>query len=280
MRVQKVRAHDLVIEDRDCVALERGPLVFCAEAIDNEGDVSNLVVDSHSKLEYVFEPGLLNGIGAIQGSVLRVDRGVGGTVTTHAVKIVAIPFYAFGNRGKSEMSVWLAATPGRAILSPAPSLATRSKATSSCGEGTVADNYPGHNPPAISRRMYPWSQDGSGHIRAIADQVGPVSSEDGSGTFLRLRPQTGSHAWVQYDFPEQARVSSVDVYWKDDKQFCKLPESWRLLYKDGSTWRPVKSSTGFPVARDKYVTAAFEPIVASGLRMEIQLRRSSMRGAI
>jgi len=122
--------------------------------------------------------------------------------------------------------------------------------------------------------MYPSSQDGSGHIRAIYDQVEPVSSEDGSGTFLRLRPQTGSQAWVQYDFPEQTSVSSVDVYWKDDKQFCILPESWRLVYKDGTTWKPVKSTTGFPVAPDGYVTAAFEPIVVSGLRLEIQLQKA------
>ncbi|HEY4359012.1 MAG TPA: beta-L-arabinofuranosidase domain-containing protein [Acidobacteriaceae bacterium] len=272
MRVQQVRAHDLVLENRNLVALERGPLVFCAEAIDNQGNINNFVVDSHSQLRYVFEPGLLNGIGTIQGSVLRAQRGPGKTVTTHPGKITAIPFYAFGNRGKSEMSVWLPATPEKTVLPPAPTLAARSKATSSCGEGAVADNYPGHNPPTVGRRMYPSSQDGSGHIRAIADQVQPVNSEDGSGRFLRLRPQTGSQAWVQYDFPARAHVSSVDVYWKDDKQFCLLPKSWRLLYSDGSSWKPVQSTTGFPVARDKYVTAAFAPVVASGVRLEIELQ--------
>lgn len=274
MRVQHVRVHDLVIEDKNCVALERGPLVYCIEAIDNEGKINNFVVDGRSKLDYVFEPGLLSGIGTIKGNAHRVERSLGKTVTTHPGKIVAIPFYAFGNRGKSEMSVWLAATPAKAVLPPTPTLATRSKATSSCGEGTVADNYPGHNPPAVSRRMYPSSQDGSGHICAIADQIEPVNSEDGSGRFLRLRPQTGSQAWVQYNFPEKTHISSVDVYWKDDKQFCILPESWRLLYRDGSTWKPVNSTTGFPVARDRYVTAAFEPVVASGLRMEIQLQKA------
>lgn len=277
MRVRRVQAHDLVIENRNRVALERGPLVFCAEAIDNLGSVDDFVVDGHSQLNYVFEPGLLHGIGTIQGSVLRAQQGAGRTSTAHAGKFVAIPFYAFGNRGKSEMSVWLAATPAKAVLSPAPTLAARSKATSSCGEGAVADNYPGHNPPSVARRMYPSSQDGSGHIRAIADQIEPASSEDGSGRFLRLRPQTGSEAWVQYDFPEQAHVSSVDVYWKDDKQFCRLPKSWRLLYNDGSTWKPVKSTTGFPVARDRYVTASFEPVVAAGLRLEIELQKTTYK---
>lgn len=274
MRVQQVKAHDLVIEDRNCVALERGPLVFCTEATDNEGNIHNFVVDTHSNLEFVFEPSLLNGVGTIQGNILRAQRGSGTIVTTHSAKIVAIPFYAFGNRGKSEMSVWLPAAPRKALLPPAPTLAARSKATSSCGEGTVADDYPGQNPPSVSKRMYPSSQDGSGHIRAITDQIEPVSSEDGSGTFLRLRPQTGSQAWVQYDFPEKSKVSSVDVYWKDDKQFCILPKSWLLLYNDGSTWKPVESATGFPVARNKYVTAVFEPVLASGLRLEIQLQKA------
>ncbi len=274
MRVRQVRAHDLVIENKGHIALERGPLVFCAEAIDNEGNICDLVVDSRSKLQYVFKTDLLNGIGTIQGTVLRAQRGPNKTITTHTGKIVAIPFYAFGNRGKSEMSVWLAATPAKAFLPPASTLAARSKATSSCGNGTVADNYPGHTPPTVARRMYPSSQDGSGDIRAISDQVEPASSEDGSGRFLRLRPQTGSQAWVQYDFPEHARVSSVDIYWKDDKQFCLLPQSWRLLYNDGSTWKPVRSADGFPVARDRYVTAAFEPVIASGLRIEIQLQKA------
>ena len=112
--------------------------MYCVESIDNKGNIGNLVVDSRSKLDYVFESGLLNGIGTIQGSALRAQRDPVKTVTTQKGKIVAIPFYAFGNRGKSEMSVWLAATQCKAVLPPAPTIAARSKATSSCGEGTVA----------------------------------------------------------------------------------------------------------------------------------------------
>src|SRR5208337_2451293 len=46
----------------------------------------------------------------------------------------------------------------------------------------------------------------------------------------------------QYDFAKPAKVSSVEVYWKDDKQYCILPTAWRLLYRDGSDWKAVQAS--------------------------------------
>jgi hypothetical protein len=153
-----------------------------------------------------------------------------------------------------------------------PTIASTSRATSSCGNGTVADNYPGHEPPTIARRLYPNAQDGSGDISAIYDQLEPVNSEDGSSYFLRLRPQSGDQAWVQYDFARPAQVSRVDVYWKDDKQYCVLPDSWRLLYKDGSEWKPVSTSDAYGVEADAYNTVRFDPVTTPALRIEIRLQ--------
>jgi len=274
MSIKMVRAHDLVADNKGMVALERGPLVFCAEAIDNKGSISDLIVDHRAKLTFSPTKDALNGIGKIQGTGSRSHRGEDGiSVMERPDNFIAIPFYAFGNRGKSEMSVWLPSNSSKAVLHPVRTLAATSKASSSCGDGTVADNYPDHKPPTVARRMYPSSQDGSGSIRAIADQVEPINSEDGSGMYLRLRPQSGDQAWVQYDFPAEAKVSSVAVYWKDDKQFCVLPSSWRLLYKTDSTWKPVQAVNGFPINRDQYVEVRFNPVVASGLRIEIQLQK-------
>ena len=135
-------------------------------------------------------------------------------------QLTAIPYYAWANRGPGEMSVWLARDKSRVRLTPVPSIASRSRASSSCGKGTFRDNYPGGNLPDIARRFYPQSQSGSGHIEALFDQVTPVNSLDGSSTFLRLRPQSRDQAWVQYDFENTAEVSSVNVYWKDDKEYC------------------------------------------------------------
>jgi hypothetical protein len=100
----------------------------------------------------------------------------------------------------------------------------------------------------------------------------PVNSEDGSAPFLRLHPQSGSTAWVEYDFAKPEKVSTVEVYWKDDKQFCVLPKSWRISYKDGNNWTPVDAFEPYTITKDKFNKTTFLPVTTSGLRLEITLQ--------
>ena len=255
MPVEKVVARDEVADDRGLVALERGPLVYCVEKTDNPGGVFNLAAPDDARFQFAYRPDLLGGMGTITGNSLT-----------------AIPYFAFGNRGSADMEVWLARDPAKARVAPTPTPASAAKATSSVGTGTVAENYPRHTPPTPEQRWYPNSQDGSGDIRAIQESREPVNSEDGSGPYLRLRPQTGDAAWVQYDFAKPAKVSAVEVYWKDDKQYCVLPKGWRLLYKEGAAWQPVRASGPFGVEKDKFNHVAFEPVTTTALRIEIQLQ--------
>ncbi|MGB7438628.1 MAG: beta-L-arabinofuranosidase domain-containing protein [Candidatus Acidiferrum sp.] len=272
MVVRTVRADERVIENKGMVALERGPLVFCAEALDNSGGVFNLVVPDSAKLQFSYQAGLFEGVGTIHGEVQRLSRnGERTEIKMDTAELTAIPYYAFANRGSTEMAVWLARDPGKAVTVPSPTIASTSVATSSCGNGSFADNYPGHTPPTPAERMYPTSQDGSGHISAISDQLAPVGSEDGSSPFLRLRPQSGNQAWVQYDFQYATEVSSVSVFWKDDRQFCVAPAKWKLLYREGDQWQPVKAAGEFAVEKDKFNKTEFAAVRTSGLRMEIEL---------
>lgn len=273
MPVQRMVADDRVADDRGMLALERGPLVFCAEGVDNGGSVFNLFVPDSAELQFAYRPDLLGGIGTVNGRVFALRRGKDGvSIRKQPHGFVAIPYYAFGNRGATHMAVWLAREESKSQISPRPTVASASRATSSCGNGTVADNYPGRKPPPIEQRFYPNTQDGSGDISAIYDQVEPVNSEDGSSTWLRLRPQSGDKAWVQYDFSCPAKVSSVEVYWKEDKQYCLLPKAWHLLYRDGNAWQPVQSTDPYGVARDRFNKVAFSPVTTSGLRIEVQLQ--------
>jgi DUF1680 family protein len=273
MPVQKVVADDRVADDRGMLALERGPLVFCAEGIDHSGSVFNLLVPNDAELQFAYRPDLLGGIGTISGKVLTLSRASDGvSIRKQAQSFTAIPYYAFGNRGPTEMAVWLAREESKSKIAPRPTIASTSRATSSCGNGTVADDYPGHKPPTIEQRFYPNTQDGSGNISAIYDQVEPVNSEDGSSSFLRLRPQSGDKAWVQYDFSRPAKVSSAEVYWKEDKQYCVLPKAWHLLYRDGAAWKPVQSADPYTIGRDKFNKVTFTPVTTSALRMEIELQ--------
>lgn len=273
MPVQSVVARPEVADDQGMVALERGPLVFCAEGVDNLGRVFNLRIPADARWEYAYRPDFLGGIGTLRGKVEALGRGEDGmAIRSGEQSFLAIPYFAFGNRDPGEMAVWLAARRARVEVVPAPTLASTSRATSSCGNGTIVEDYPAHTPPSVAARWYPNAQDGSGDLRAICDQIQPVNSEDESSYFLRLRPQTGDRAWVQYDFPRPARVGSVEVYWKDDKQYCPLPRAWRLLYRQGEEWMPVAAQGPYGVERDKFNRVAFEPVTASGLRMEIQLQ--------
>lgn len=89
MEIHKVLAAHQIKDDIDKVALQRGPLVYCAEWTDNNTKISNLNLSLNTNLKPLFEPDLLNGL-----TVLK------------AKGFTAIPYYAWANRGKGEMKVW------------------------------------------------------------------------------------------------------------------------------------------------------------------------------
>ncbi len=91
MPVRRVAAREQVEADRGRIALQRGPIVYCLEWPDNPGaSVRDAVLTDDEKLRAQFEPDLLNGVETIQAGRLK-----------------AIPYYAWANRGKGEMEVWI-----------------------------------------------------------------------------------------------------------------------------------------------------------------------------
>lgn len=100
MPVRRVLANSNVKADAGRVALERGPIVYCAEWADNPGGkVRDLILPDSEQLTAEFEPDLLNGVEVIKGHALN---GAG-----QEQEFTAIPYYAWANRGKGEMAVWL-----------------------------------------------------------------------------------------------------------------------------------------------------------------------------
>ena len=76
-------------------------------------------------------------------------------------------------------------------------------------------------------------------IAAVYDGREPLNSADESNLYFRMRPPVGEPAWIEYEFKEPTTIRASDVYFADDRRFCKLPVSWRLLYRDGAGWKPV-----------------------------------------
>jgi len=102
MAVKKVIANKALPDDSGKIALQRGPIMYCAEWKDNNGTVSNLQVPVNASFKAVTEPGLLNGVTTLKGQVISKVKGEAGK----KVELTAIPYYSWANRGKGEMTVW------------------------------------------------------------------------------------------------------------------------------------------------------------------------------
>ena len=113
MLIRKVKAPPEVEADLGRTALMRGPIVFCAEGIDNGGDVSNLVLPDTAILNYEYRPNLLGGVVVIKG---KVRREPGPDLEIQQQDFLAIPYYGWANRGLTSMMVWL--TSDQMVYSP------------------------------------------------------------------------------------------------------------------------------------------------------------------
>jgi DUF1680 family protein len=107
MEVRRVIAHQKLKDDVGKIALQRGPIMYCAEWSDNNGKATNLVLPAGTIFSTEFKPAMLNGITIVKAEATAVvtDEKLN-TVTTIKQPFVAIPYYAWANRGKGEMTVW------------------------------------------------------------------------------------------------------------------------------------------------------------------------------
>jgi len=112
MAVRRVVADERVSDDRGKVALERGPFVYCAESIDNDGSVLDMVVPDEARFQIEERGQLLGGVTMLRATVS--DR------EGRPRQLSAIPYYAWSHRGTGEMAVWLLRRPGAASSTQSP----------------------------------------------------------------------------------------------------------------------------------------------------------------
>ena len=109
MPVRRVYAHEKVKADTGKTALMRGPIVYCLEAVDNpEADLSRIVLPPKADLQAEHREKLLGGVTVIQGQAL---------VEGKSVKMTAVPYYAWANRDRGAMEVWVNESPAEAPAS-------------------------------------------------------------------------------------------------------------------------------------------------------------------
>jgi DUF1680 family protein len=117
MPVERMVAHPHVRQDAGYVALQRGPVVYCLEEVDNGGHLANLAIPRESKLTAEFDTSLFGGIAVVTGDAMRIEPADWSgnlyqplssvTYKTSTLKFKAIPYCFWANREPGEMRVWL-----------------------------------------------------------------------------------------------------------------------------------------------------------------------------
>lgn len=106
MEIKRVAANHNLKEDIGKVALQRGPIMYCAEWVDNNNVTNNIILPQSVTFTSEYRPEMLNGITVLKSEVPKVMIGEHENISTSMKPFIAIPYYAWANRGKGEMMMW------------------------------------------------------------------------------------------------------------------------------------------------------------------------------
>lgn len=246
MEPRTVKANPQVEADRGRVAVERGPIVYCAEWPDNEFDVLSVFMNREPKFEVVSQPKLLCGVNQLKTDAQILGYDDNGRLTAADVKLTLIPYYAWAHRGSGAMAVWLPNELRASRPTMPATLASESKVNAS------------HLVKPIS---------------AINDRLVPKDETDTSAPYYHWWPKQGTTEWITYEFPAANTISRATVYWFDDAPWggCRVPKSWTIYYKDASgNWQPVANPDRYGVTKGVPNEVNFTPVTTTAVKLEVQ----------
>ncbi|MDD3522980.1 MAG: glycoside hydrolase family 127 protein, partial [Bacteroidales bacterium] len=107
MEARTVVANEKVAADRGRVAVERGPLVYCAEWPDNDFELQQVIINPVPEFKTVSVPGKLYGIIQLETQARLQSCDEEDHPAPKEVTLTLIPYYAWAHRGAGSMMVWL-----------------------------------------------------------------------------------------------------------------------------------------------------------------------------
>lgn len=229
-------------------AIMRGPLVYAAESVDNDGKLTNVVLPPNAPIT---ESRGADGTPILTAEGFRLSGGDDGGLYRSGpeltpAKLTLRPYFMWANRGVSQMNVWIPES--AALLDPMPMKGL-----------TITASYIGN---------------GDG-LDAMADKINPEKSGDGSVPRMTFWPHKGGSEWVQYSFDKPRKIAKTSVYWFDDTGVgeCRVPKACTVEYLDGKDWKPVPNAKNgaLGVKIDQFNTTAFDAVTTTGLRLKIDL---------
>lgn len=229
MHVRRITTDEKVVQNKDRIALQHGPVVFAAEGADfPDGRVHHLYLPDNHSLTFQYDPTILKGVGTIVGRAQAVSVASNKVKKSRSVAFKAIPYYAWSHRGRTEMAVWLSRTASLAAKVFAPPLPKQSQVFTSGGQ----------------------------HPETIRDEK--------TETHFDWTPSDGK-LWVQYDFPNTEEVSQVEVFWKVPPKNWSVSAMydgrWHRIWNPSEVWglRIGWNKVILETARTKQIRLEVEP---------------------
>lgn len=214
MPIRTSKCNASVLDNRNRVALTRGPLVLCAEGIDNHGATQR----------FFLRPTADVSMGKISQVVTEAGSFLQATIPAQAVTegghtedemLVLTPYYAWNNRGVSSMTVWFPTDQQSAQYDP-----------------TV---LPEESPFVEVIASHTYAQD---TVSAIGDNHEPRWSSGKKVSRWSSRPQKDKPQWVEGRFGETRHIRSIGIYWFDNREDVRLPAQWSVEVEQDGEWKP------------------------------------------
>lgn len=131
--------------------------------------------------------------------------------------------------------------------------------------------------PTLAEKSTASSTSSSGNLQALNDGRIPLAGRRRRGPRAPVFTMLGSKnetQWLQYSFPEATEIGTSQVYFVTDnnnENSPQLPKSWRLLYRDGSEWKPVQTTSAYELQANVFNTVNFTPVRTTAMRIEVEL---------
>ena len=247
MQPRTVRANGQVAADKGRVAIELGPIVYCAEWPDNKCDVLSVLINQEPQFALGTKEIMNTTVQTLTTDAQTLNFDKSGKLNAADEKLVLIPYYAWAHRGPGKMTVWIPQDLNATTPALPASIASESKVTAS-----------NKRLPALS---------------AINDRLVPADANDRSVPYTHWWPEKNTTEWLAYEFANPETVSTSTVYWFDDAPWggCRVPESWKLYYKnDKGEWVAVKNLNQYGVVKGAANIVNFEPVKTSAMKLEIK----------
>ena len=290
--VARMVANPNVQADVNRVALQRGPLVYCFEQVDNPGvRVDRIILAKNPEFKVETRNNFIsdgNVNDATKGSESRtVDvitcKDVNGNTLT------AIPYCVWDNRAAGRMCVWVRQA---GLDSSAENFADAKKWTDANGdpilyqpldETVLTDDI-----PVIAGADVEFdgsnTTDQLSTLDAINQSAKPKNSGDQGSPRATWWNHLGTEEWFEYTFAQPRKLTSTTVYWFDDDPTgrCRVPASWKFVYQEPGSdeWKEVVTNDKYSCDRDRDVVVNFKEINASKVRIVAQLQEEFSGGIL